>query len=149
MISHTVSNFVQLTSTLIKSYYCCAYFLCHYQYYYYKVAAPRCPSKTEPNPLCHYCLLLVYFPSLFDCTSIDAGSKWKIMLLLLLLICLCAISTCIEIKFPLLYTYDVNWLLINILIFHSDVWKHLFCFLIGCIQQFHWLIILLNNFSNL
>ena len=29
---------------------------------------------------------------------------------------------------------------------HSDVWQCLFCFLIGCIQQFYWLTIVLNNF---
>ena len=28
----------------------------------------------------------------------------------------------------------------------SDVWQCLFCFLIGCIQQFYWLTIVLNNF---
>ena len=31
-------------------------------------------------------------------------------------------------------------LLLDILIFHSDVPQCLFCLLIGCIQQFHWLI---------
>ena len=29
---------------------------------------------------------------------------------------------------------------------HSDVWQCLFFFLIGCIQQLHWLIIVLNIF---
>ena len=37
-------------------------------------------------------------------------------------------------------------LLINILIFDSDIWQYLFCFWISCIQQLHWLIILSNNF---
>ena len=38
-------NFVQLISTLIKSYYHHAYFLHHYEYY--MIAVPQCPSKTE------------------------------------------------------------------------------------------------------
>ena len=36
-------------------------------------------------------------------------------------------------------------LLLDILSFHSDVWQCLFCFLISCIQQIHWLIMLSNN----
>ena len=119
-MSHSQGNFLQLISTMIKSYYECDYFIRHYQYYevvlwqlkpsflprlilnwrtysrrvaarwshgwaknqvstnqnsrnrwcqiasrimryYYKVAAPQCPSKTEqsasvePDPWCHYC----------------------------------------------------------------------------------------------
>ena len=37
-------------------------------------------------------------------------------------------------------------LLLDILIFHSDVFTVFVLFLIGCIQQFYWLIILSNNF---
>ena len=54
-------SFVQLTSTLIKSYYRCAYFLSHYQHYYYQITAPQCPPKTEQiavgesDPWFHYC----------------------------------------------------------------------------------------------
>ena len=36
-------------------------------------------------------------------------------------------------------------LLLDILIFHSDVSQSLFCLILCCIQQFHWLIILSNN----
>ena len=36
-------------------------------------------------------------------------------------------------------------LLLGILIFHSDASQSFFCLVICCIQQFQWLIILLNN----
>ena len=36
-------------------------------------------------------------------------------------------------------------LILGILIFHSDASQFLFCLIIFCIQQFHWLIILSNN----
>ena len=45
----------------------------------------------------------------------------------------------------LITSSSLSTLLLDILIFHSDVCQCLFCFLIGCIQQLHWLIILSNN----
>lgn len=87
-------HFVQLISTLIKSYYCCVYILRNYQHYYYIVASTQCPSKiaaAEPDPWCNYCSFVFYYlysllSIIFICfyTRIDSGGKWKGMLLLLL-----------------------------------------------------------------
>ena len=57
-------HFVQLISTLIKSYYCYVYILRNYQHYHYKVASTQCPSKiaaAEPDPWCHYCSFVFYY----------------------------------------------------------------------------------------
>ena len=96
--------------------------------------------------LIHGVIVAFCFSSLFGCTWIDASGKWKSMLLLLLT-WLCVISTSIGINFSSLNADSVNWLLLDILIFHSDVWQCLFSFLIACIKQFHWLIIPSNNYS--
>ena len=75
-------------------------------------------------------LLLFCFSSLFDCTWIDAGGKLK-STLSLSLIWFCTISACIGINFPSLNTYDVYLFLLDILIFQSDFWLPLLCFLIN------------------
>ena len=43
------------------------------------------------------------------------------------------------------HEFSLTTLSLDILMFHSDVSQCLFCLLIGCIQQFYWLIILSNN----
>ena len=43
------------------------------------------------------------------------------------------------------HEFSLITLSLDILMFHSDVSQCLFCLLIGCTQQFYWLIILSNN----